>query len=113
MGDCRTGQDDAFEWLKRLPGNNTRPIQADKRSIFICLWLCSRRVALGGQGQRMMLYWGKLLWGVILAGVFLWFFLLFAKSIFTARGVKYNWLGVVIVFGTIGLAIYVVFFVQP
>jgi hypothetical protein len=44
--------------------------------------------------------------------LFLCFFVAFVRSVFRSRGVKYNWLGVLLSFSTIGLAIYLVFFRQ-
>lgn len=55
---------------------------------------------------------GKSLWGVVLAILFLYFLVAFIRSVFRSRGVKYNWLGVLLSFSTIGLAIYLVFFRQ-
>ena len=55
---------------------------------------------------------GKFLWGVVLAIVFLCFVGAFIGSVFRSRDVKYNWLGVLLSFSTIGLAIYLVFFRQ-
>jgi hypothetical protein len=55
---------------------------------------------------------GKFLWGVVLAILFLCFLLAFIRSVFRSRGVKYNWLGVLLSFSTVGLAIYLVFFRQ-
>ena len=54
----------------------------------------------------------KLFWGVVLAIVFLFFVASFVKSVVRARGIKYNWFGVVVTFLVMGLAIYLVFFVQ-
>ena len=55
---------------------------------------------------------GKFSWGVVLAILFLCFFAAFVRSVFRSRDVKYNWLGVLLSFSTIGLAIYLVFFRQ-
>ena len=55
---------------------------------------------------------GKFLWGVVLAILFLYFVVRFVRRAFRARGVKYNWLGVLLSFTTVGLAIYLVFFRQ-
>lgn len=55
---------------------------------------------------------GKFLWGVVLAILFLCFFVAFVRSVVRSQGVKYNWLGVLLSFSTIGLAIYLVFFRQ-
>jgi hypothetical protein len=55
----------------------------------------------------------KLFWGVILAGIFLLLIVSFARSVLTSRGIVYNWFGVLLSFATLGLAIYVIFFVQP
>jgi hypothetical protein len=54
----------------------------------------------------------KIFWGVILAGIFFCLVLSFARSIVRARGIKYNWFGVVLSFAAIGVALYLVFFVQ-
>ena len=54
----------------------------------------------------------KLFWGVIFAFVFLCFILSFVKGVVRNRGVTYNWLRVALSFLTIGLALYLVFFVQ-
>ena len=59
------------------------------------------------------LYLGKLVWGLILAGIFLWLVFSFVRSVIRTRTVGYNWLRVLLLLATIGLAIYVVFFVQP
>ncbi|WP_441260872.1 hypothetical protein AB7008_43635 [Bradyrhizobium sp. 521_C7_N1_3] len=55
---------------------------------------------------------GKFLWGVVLAILFLYFLVRFVISAFRTRGVKYNWLGVLLSFTTVGLAIYLIFFRQ-
>ncbi|UWU78108.1 hypothetical protein N2603_06510 [Bradyrhizobium huanghuaihaiense] len=55
---------------------------------------------------------GKFLWGLVLAILFLWFLVRFMRNAFHSRGVKYNWLGVLLSFSTVGLAIYLVFFRQ-
>lgn len=55
---------------------------------------------------------GKLSWGVVLAILFLCFFSAFIRKAPHAQGVKYNWLGVLLSFSTVGLAIYLVFFRQ-
>ncbi|MBC9881980.1 hypothetical protein G8O24_32130 [Bradyrhizobium sp. INPA01-394B] len=55
---------------------------------------------------------GKLAWGVVLAILFLFFLLAFVRRASRTQGVKYNWLGVLLSFSTIGLAIYLVFFRQ-
>lgn len=55
----------------------------------------------------------KLFWGKIFVGIFLGLVLWFAWNAIRARGIKYNWFAVVTSFLVIGLAIYVVFFVQP
>ena len=55
----------------------------------------------------------KLFWGKIFAAIFIGLVLLFAKNAIFARGIKYNWFAVVASFLAIGLALYVVFFVQP
>jgi hypothetical protein len=54
----------------------------------------------------------KLFWGVVLAVIFLFFVASFVKSVVRARGIKYNWFGVVVTFLAMGLALYLVFFVQ-
>ena len=54
----------------------------------------------------------KLFWGVVLAVVFLFFVASFVKSVVRARGIKYNWFGVIVTFLAMGLAIYLVLFVQ-
>jgi hypothetical protein len=54
----------------------------------------------------------KYRWGVVLATLLLGFIVAFFVSVFRSRGVKYNWLGVLLSFSTIGLAIYLVFFRQ-
>ena len=54
----------------------------------------------------------KLFWGAVLTIVFLFFVASFVKSVVRARGIKYNWLGVVVTFLAMGLALYLVFFVQ-
>ncbi|MCK1391743.1 hypothetical protein [Bradyrhizobium sp. 1] len=55
---------------------------------------------------------GKFFWGVVLAILFLGFFVAFIRSVFRSRGVRYNWVGVLLSFSTVGLAIYLVFFRQ-
>ncbi|UVO36073.1 hypothetical protein KUL72_33160 [Bradyrhizobium arachidis] len=55
---------------------------------------------------------GKFLWGVVLAILFLCLFGAFIRRASHAHGVKYNWLGVLLSFSTIGLALYLVFFRQ-
>jgi hypothetical protein len=55
---------------------------------------------------------GKLLWGVVLAILFLYFVRAFIKRARRSGDVKYNWLGVLLSFSTIGLWIYFVFFRQ-
>jgi hypothetical protein len=55
---------------------------------------------------------GKFSWGVVLAILFLCFLVAFAGNASRSRDVKYNWLGVLLSFSTIGLAIYLVFFRQ-
>ena len=55
---------------------------------------------------------GKSLWGVVLATLFLCFLVAFVRSASRSQGVKYNWLGVLLSFSTIGLTIYLVFFRQ-
>jgi hypothetical protein len=54
----------------------------------------------------------KILWGVVLAIVFLHLLVRFKKSAATAQGIKYNWLAVGLSFFTIGLALWLIFFVQ-
>jgi hypothetical protein len=54
----------------------------------------------------------KLFWGVVLAVIFLFFIASFARGAIRARGIKYNWFGVVASFLAMGLALYLVFFVQ-
>jgi hypothetical protein len=54
----------------------------------------------------------KIFLGVVLAGIFIYFVSSFAKSVVRAQGIKYNWFGVVLSFLAIGLALYLVFFVQ-
>ena len=58
------------------------------------------------------LYLWKFCWGFVFAGAFLLFFFSFLKRAVTAQGVKYNWLAVVLSFSTMGLALYLMFFVQ-
>jgi hypothetical protein len=55
----------------------------------------------------------KLAWGVVLAAILLLLVMSFARSVLTSRGIVYNWFGVLVSFAVVGLAIYVVFFVQP
>ncbi|MCP3447468.1 hypothetical protein [Bradyrhizobium sp. CCGUVB14] len=55
---------------------------------------------------------GKSLWGVVVAIVFLYCVVAFVGNASRSRGVKYNWLSVLLSFSTIGLAIYLVFFRQ-
>ena len=55
----------------------------------------------------------KTFWGAIFAGIFLFFVWLFVKSVIRTRGIKYNWFSVVLSFFAMGLALYVIFFVQP
>lgn len=55
---------------------------------------------------------GKFLWGLVLAILFLCFLARFMRNAFRSRGVKYNWLGVLLSFSTVGVAIYLVFFRQ-
>ncbi|GIQ74867.1 hypothetical protein BraRD5C2_33080 [Bradyrhizobium sp. RD5-C2] len=52
-------------------------------------------------------------WGKIFAAIFIGLVLWFAKNAIFARGIKYNWFAVAASFLAIGLALYVVFFVQP
>ena len=54
----------------------------------------------------------KLFWGAVLTIVFQFFVASVVKSVVRARGIKYNWLGVVVTFLAMGLALYLVFFVQ-
>ncbi|WP_426423149.1 hypothetical protein [Bradyrhizobium genosp. A] len=54
----------------------------------------------------------KSLWGVVLAILFLYFLVAFVGKASRSPGVKYNWLGVLLSFSTIGFAIYLVFFRQ-
>ena len=54
----------------------------------------------------------KTFWGVIFAAVFLFFVWSFVKSVVRARGIKYNWFNVVLSFFAMGLALYLIFFVQ-
>ncbi|MBR1089518.1 hypothetical protein JQ621_18805 [Bradyrhizobium manausense] len=54
----------------------------------------------------------KSLWGVVLAILFVYFLVAFVGNAFRSQGVKYNWLGVLLSFSTIGVAIYLVFFRQ-
>ena len=58
------------------------------------------------------LYVWKLFWGVVFAAAFLCFFLSFVKRAVKAQGVKYNWFAVVVSFSAMGLALYLIFFVQ-
>jgi hypothetical protein len=58
------------------------------------------------------LYLWKLFWGVVFAGGFLLFFFSFLKRAAKTQGVKYNWFAVVLSFSTMGLALYLMFFVQ-
>ena len=56
---------------------------------------------------------GKFLWGVVLAILFLYFLVRFMRRAFRSQdAVKYNWLGVLLSFSTVGLVIYLVFFRQ-
>ncbi|MET4121658.1 hypothetical protein ABIB90_007933 [Bradyrhizobium sp. JR4.1] len=55
---------------------------------------------------------GKSLWGLVLAILFLYFVVAFLGKASRSAGVKYNWVGVLLSFSTIGLAIYLVFFRQ-
>jgi hypothetical protein len=55
---------------------------------------------------------GKSLWGLVLAILFLYFLVAFVRKASRSPGVKYNWVGVLLSFSTIGLAIYLVFFRQ-
>ncbi|MDA9489302.1 hypothetical protein [Bradyrhizobium sp. CCBAU 11361] len=55
---------------------------------------------------------GKFLWGLVLAILFLYALIAFVGNASRSQGVKYNWLGVLLSFSTIGLAIYFVFFRQ-
>ena len=55
----------------------------------------------------------KLFWGVILAAIFLSLIVAFVRSVIRQRGIVYNWFGVLLSFLTVGVAIYVIFFVQP
>ena len=59
------------------------------------------------------LYLGKLLWGLIIAGIFLWLAFSFLWRVNKTGTVGYNRFRVLLLLGTIGAAIYVVFFVQP
>jgi hypothetical protein len=54
----------------------------------------------------------KLFWGIVLAGAFLHLFFSFVKRAVKAQGVKYNWFAVVLSFSAMGLALYLIFFVQ-
>ena len=55
---------------------------------------------------------GKFVWGLVLAILLLFLLVRFMRNAFRARGVKYNWLGVLLSFSTVGLVIYLVFFRQ-
>ena len=55
----------------------------------------------------------KTFWGAIFAAVFLFLVWLFVKSVVRTQGIKYNWFNVVLSFFAMGLALYVIFFVQP
>jgi hypothetical protein len=50
---------------------------------------------------------------VIFAGVLLLFVRLFVKSAIGTPGIKYNWFNVVLSVFAMGLALYVIFFIQP
>jgi hypothetical protein len=54
----------------------------------------------------------KLFWGIVFAGAFLCLFLSFVRRAAKARDVKYNWFAVVLSFSAMGLALYLIFFVQ-
>jgi len=54
----------------------------------------------------------KLFWGIVFAGAFLLLFSSFVKRAVKAQGVKYNWFAVVLSFSAMGLALYLIFFVQ-
>lgn len=54
----------------------------------------------------------KLAWGMILAYIFLLLVVSFVRSIRKQRGIIYNWFGVLLLFLAVGLAIYLIFFVQ-
>jgi hypothetical protein len=53
-----------------------------------------------------------LFWGIVLAGAFLHLFFSFVKRAVKAQGVQYNWFAVVLSFSAMGLALYLIFFVQ-
>jgi hypothetical protein len=55
----------------------------------------------------------KTFWGAIFAVAFLFFVWLFVKGVIRTRGIKYNWFNVVLSFFAMGLALYVIFFIQP
>lgn len=54
----------------------------------------------------------KLFWGKVFAVVFFCLVLWFARNAIRARDIKYNWFAVLLSFLTIGVAIYLIFFVQ-
>jgi hypothetical protein len=56
---------------------------------------------------------GKLALGIVLAFLCLRGLISFARNVRASQGIVYNWFGVVISFIAIGLAVYVIFFVQP
>ena len=49
---------------------------------------------------------------MVLAVIFLFFVASFVKSVVRAREIKYNWFGAVVSFLAMGVALYLVFFVQ-
>ena len=59
------------------------------------------------------LYQGKLAWGIILACVFLVLVFSFVRNAIRTRQAGYRWFRVFLMFAVIGLAMYVVFVVQP
>jgi hypothetical protein len=55
---------------------------------------------------------GKFLWGVAVAILFVYLLVRFVIGAVRAQDVRYNWLGVLLSFSTVGLVIYLVFFRQ-
>ena len=54
----------------------------------------------------------KVFWGSVFAAVFVLLLFSFLKHALKAKGVKYNWHAVLLSFSGMGLALYLIFFVQ-
>jgi len=56
---------------------------------------------------------GKFAWGILLGLVYLAGIIAFVRSVMRSRDVVYSWFRVAVSFLTVGLALYVIFIVQP